>query len=41
MHPFLGKNYEENERKLQINKKKTENLSPMGITQKMLERTKS
>lgn len=39
MHPFLGKNYEENERKLQINKKK--NLSPMGITQKMLERTKS
>lgn len=38
MHPFLGKNYEENERKLQINKKI---LSPMGITQKMLERTKS
>lgn len=38
MHPFLGKNYEENERKLQINKKF---LSPMGMTQKMLERTKS
>lgn len=38
MNPFFGQNYEENERKLQINKKI---LSPMGITQKMLELTKS